>query len=184
MSTIHFVDSFFSLRQPSNPQLLAHGASYVPTLCEIKRQTQSNRTATPTPALISLVRCAVRRISIIQSSYRQCNPPVTVTYGYNAFDQITDKQYSDSTPAVHNTYNKSRLTLVQAGSWSYNYTAFDAIGRVKDAAQSRENGSTYGFHVTYKPVIGANGSFGNSRCNCERSAGNQGRRWNYNVVVR
>src|SRR5438034_10140287 len=43
---IHFGDSFFSLRQPSNPQLLAHGASYVPTLCEIERQTQSNRTAT------------------------------------------------------------------------------------------------------------------------------------------
>ncbi len=40
---IHFGDSFFSLRQPSNPQLLAHGASYVPTLCEIKRQTESNR---------------------------------------------------------------------------------------------------------------------------------------------
>src|SRR5213592_1790420 len=32
-----------SLKQPSNPHLLAHGASYVPTLCEIKRQTQSNR---------------------------------------------------------------------------------------------------------------------------------------------
>ena len=32
-----------SLKQPSNPHLLAHGASYVPTLCEIKRQTESNR---------------------------------------------------------------------------------------------------------------------------------------------
>ena len=39
----NFFDSFFSLRQPSNPHLLAHGASYVPTLCEIKRQTESNR---------------------------------------------------------------------------------------------------------------------------------------------
>ena len=37
--TIHFVDSFLSLRQPSNPQLLAHGVSYVPALCDIKRQT-------------------------------------------------------------------------------------------------------------------------------------------------
>src|SRR5438552_732975 len=46
---IHFVNPFcrfiFSLRQPSNPHLIAHGASYVPTLCEIERQTQSNRTA-------------------------------------------------------------------------------------------------------------------------------------------
>jgi len=41
-------------------------------------------------------------------------------YGYNALDQITDKQYSDSTPAVHNTYNKSRLTLVQAAVFQLN----------------------------------------------------------------
>src|SRR5207247_3784157 len=32
-----------SLKQPSNPHLLAHGACYVPALCEIKRQTESNR---------------------------------------------------------------------------------------------------------------------------------------------
>src|SRR5438552_1539491 len=43
---IHFGDSFFSLRQPSNPQLLAHDTCYAPPLCEIKQQTLSNGTAT------------------------------------------------------------------------------------------------------------------------------------------
>jgi len=48
-----------------------------------------------------------------------------VTYLYNALDQLTEKQYSDTgalnpTPWVRNTYDKSWLTKVQAGPWSYN----------------------------------------------------------------
>jgi RHS repeat-associated protein len=69
---------------------------------------------------------------------------VTTTNSYNELDQITDKIYSDynsarPTPWVHYGYNKGWLTSVTAGCTIYQYTAFDALGRVTSSQQTTNN---------------------------------------------
>jgi len=66
---------------------------------------------------------------------------VTASYTYNELDQISGKTYSDynnpnPTPWVNYTYNRGWLTSLGAGNTTYQYTAFDGLGRVTASSQT------------------------------------------------
>ncbi len=69
-------------------------------------------------------------------------PAVTTTYIYDALDRVTNRNYSDGTPAVTYAYDaagvansKGRLTSVGSSVSNYSYSAYDALGRVLGGTQ-------------------------------------------------
>jgi RHS repeat-associated protein len=71
---------------------------------------------------------------------------VTTTYAYDALNRITSRTHANevetSTPDVTYTYDdpavaysKGRLTRVSSSVSAYNYTAYDALGRVRGSSQ-------------------------------------------------
>jgi RHS repeat-associated protein len=72
---------------------------------------------------------------------------VTTTYIYDALNRVTFRDYSDSTPDVTYTYDtatngKGRLTSVSSSVSVYNYSGYDALGRVTGSSQVTD-GVTY-----------------------------------------
>jgi RHS repeat-associated protein len=72
---------------------------------------------------------------------------VTTTYTYDALNRVTFRDYSDTTPDVTYTYdtltnNKGRLVSVSSSVSAYNYTGYDALGRVTGSSQVTD-GVTY-----------------------------------------
>jgi len=74
---------------------------------------------------------------------------------YNGLDQVRYKQYSDTTPPVTYTYNKSWLAQVQSSASTYSYV-FDPLGRVKGGTQTTPTtgGQSYTFGANLKPTVG------------------------------
>jgi RHS repeat-associated protein len=80
---------------------------------------------------------------------------ITTTYTYDRLDEVASKIYSDATPPVTYTYNKSWLAQVQSSASTYSYV-FDSIGRVKGGTQTTPTtgGQSYTFGATLKPTVG------------------------------
>jgi RHS repeat-associated protein len=64
------------------------------------------------------------------------------TYAYDTLNRISNRSYSDATPAVTYAYDpaiangKGRLSSVSSSVSSYSYGNYDALGRVKSATQT------------------------------------------------
>jgi RHS repeat-associated protein len=79
---------------------------------------------------------------------------ITTTFStYNGLDQVTGKSYSDGTPSVSYSYNKSWLTQVSSSVFAYNYTSFDELGRITGANQTT-GAPSYAFTQHYYPFMG------------------------------
>src|SRR5205823_10644165 len=69
-------------------------------------------------------------------------PGVVSTYGYDALNRATTRNYSDGTPSVSYSYDpniangKGRLSTVSSSVSTYSYSNYDALGRIKTASQS------------------------------------------------
>jgi RHS repeat-associated protein len=80
--------------------------------------------------------------------------PVTTTYTYDELNRVTLRNYSDTTPDVSYVYDppiqngKGRLASVTSSVSGYNYTAFDAMGRVT-AYNQQTAGQLYTMSATY-----------------------------------
>lgn len=85
--------------------------------------------------------------------------PVTITYGdYDALNRPTTRSYSDGTPTVTYSYDTSsvpysrgRLTSISTSASTYNFTSYDALGRVKGASITI-GAQTYTVSYTYDLV--------------------------------
>ena len=74
---------------------------------------------------------------------------IVTTFTYSALNQVKTKTYTGGTPEVDYSYDHGRLTQVSTvGGSTYQYTAFDGIGRVTGASQITNN-VAYPFQVTY-----------------------------------
>jgi RHS repeat-associated protein len=80
---------------------------------------------------------------------------VVSTYVYDALNRPTTRSYSDGTPTVTYTYDaaavsnsKGKLTAVSSSVSSYNYSGFDAMGRVNGGSQVMGS-QTYTMSYTY-----------------------------------
>ena len=83
------------------------------------------------------------------------DPRNTTTFVYDALNRITTRSYSDSTPTVTYVYDavgvansKGRPTSVSSSVSATNYTAYDPLGRVKNANQVTD-GQTYSLSYSY-----------------------------------
>ncbi len=82
-------------------------------------------------------------------------PPVTTSYIYDALNRVTNRNYSDGTPAVTYGYDaaavansKGRLTSVTSTVSTYSYGAYDVLGRVKTGTQTTD-GQSYSMSYSY-----------------------------------
>jgi RHS repeat-associated protein len=78
---------------------------------------------------------------------------ITTTFSYDALNRVTLRNYSGSTPDVTYTYdtlanNKGRLASVSNIVSTYNYTGYDALGRLTDSSQLTD-GQTYSMSYGY-----------------------------------
>jgi RHS repeat-associated protein len=78
---------------------------------------------------------------------------VITTFAYDALNRPTTRSYSDGTPTVtykydSATYGRGRLASVSSSVSTTNYTAYDALGRVKSANQVTD-GQTYATSYDY-----------------------------------
>ncbi|MFY9622207.1 MAG: hypothetical protein WAQ99_20495 [Pyrinomonadaceae bacterium] len=66
---------------------------------------------------------------------------ITSSYVYDSLNRVTSRTYSDGTPPVSYVYDtlaqngKGRLTSISSNVSSYNYSGYDAMGRVTGASQ-------------------------------------------------
>jgi YD repeat-containing protein len=79
--------------------------------------------------------------------------PVTTTYSYDELNRVTLKDYSDTTPDVSYSYDTAtkgvgRLASVSSTVSAYNYTQYDALGRVTQYNQQTAN-QLYTMSATY-----------------------------------
>jgi len=78
---------------------------------------------------------------------------LSISYSYDALNRATFRDYSDTTPDVTYTYDaanysKGRLTQVSSSASTYQYTIFDALGRVRQSQQITA-GNTYQMNYVY-----------------------------------
>ena len=80
---------------------------------------------------------------------------VLSTFTYDALNRLLTRTYSDGTPTVTYSYDitgisnsKGKLTSVSSSVSTYNYSGFDAMGRVVGASQTLGS-QTYTFSQTY-----------------------------------
>jgi len=84
---------------------------------------------------------------------------VIITYAYDNLNRLVTRSYSDATPTVTNKYDlataqnsnsKGRLTSTVAGDSTYEYTAYDALGRIKSSRQKLTgNGLSEDYVMSY-----------------------------------
>ncbi len=82
-------------------------------------------------------------------------PAVTISYLYDALNRNYSRSYSDGTPAVAYIYDadsvpnaKGRMTSVSSSVSSYNYSSYDALGRVRGGTQTTD-GQAYTMGYDY-----------------------------------